>query len=173
MLPSDTTWLSCRCGCTPVSNMYDVRLCALRYDMAELQMRMRQYDKAEKTVLQAMDKIKAEDNTSLASLIMQAQLLKLLAKVTSTPSRPHPWRGWRATLFYRNEDKSLLLLCGTHSPASCGHFFVRFFFGISACFRGFLHTILRLHSCSEAHQLSVLFASQSLAAGAHLTPRPR
>ncbi|KAF0296468.1 Tetratricopeptide repeat protein 21B [Amphibalanus amphitrite] len=53
----------------------------LRYDMAELQMRMRQYDKAEKTVVQAMEKIKGEDNSSLASLIMQAQLLKLLAKI--------------------------------------------------------------------------------------------
>ena len=49
--------------------------------MAELQMRMRQYDKAEKTVIQAMEKIKGDDNSSLASLIMQAQLLKLLAKV--------------------------------------------------------------------------------------------
>ena len=51
----------------------------LRYDMAELQMRLKTYDRAEKTIQAALE---LENNgNDLNSLIMQAKFHTLLAKV--------------------------------------------------------------------------------------------
>ena len=51
----------------------------LRYDMAELQMRLKTYDRAEKTIQAALE---LENNQNdLNSLIMQAKFQTLLAKV--------------------------------------------------------------------------------------------
>ncbi len=51
----------------------------LRYDLAELQMKLKTYDKAEKTVREALnEEAKAND---LTSLIAQAKFLSLLAKI--------------------------------------------------------------------------------------------
>ncbi|CAL4107788.1 unnamed protein product, partial [Meganyctiphanes norvegica] len=52
----------------------------LRYDMAELQMRLKQYDKSEKTISMALES-ESLNPTDLASMCMQAKLLNLLAKV--------------------------------------------------------------------------------------------
>ncbi|CAG0886786.1 unnamed protein product, partial [Cyprideis torosa] len=51
----------------------------LRYDLASLQLRLRQYDKAEKTIAQALEHLK--ESTDAISLTLQAKLLLLLAKV--------------------------------------------------------------------------------------------
>ncbi|XP_027210397.1 tetratricopeptide repeat protein 21B-like isoform X1 [Penaeus vannamei] len=52
----------------------------LRYDMAELQMRLKQYDKSEKTINQALE-VEAINHSNLTSMLTQAKLLNLLAKV--------------------------------------------------------------------------------------------
>ncbi|XP_069186237.1 tetratricopeptide repeat protein 21B isoform X2 [Procambarus clarkii] len=52
----------------------------LRYDMAELQMRLKQYDKAEKTITQALD-VETYNSVDLNSMLSQAKLLNLLAKI--------------------------------------------------------------------------------------------
>ncbi|XP_071548285.1 tetratricopeptide repeat protein 21B-like [Panulirus ornatus] len=52
----------------------------LRYDMAELQMRLKQYDKAEKTIVQALE-VESHSSVDLTSMLSQAKLLNLLAKV--------------------------------------------------------------------------------------------
>lgn len=51
-----------------------------RYDMAELQMRLKQYDKSEKTISQALE-VEAINHSNLNSMLTQAKLLNLLAKV--------------------------------------------------------------------------------------------
>ncbi|KAK3857879.1 hypothetical protein Pcinc_020970 [Petrolisthes cinctipes] len=52
----------------------------LRYDMAELQMRLKQYDKAEKTISQALE-VETHNPLDLNAMLSQAKLLNLLAKV--------------------------------------------------------------------------------------------
>ena len=52
----------------------------LRYDMAELQMKLKTYDKAEKTVAQALQ-IEKDNQNDLNGLISQAKFLTLLAKI--------------------------------------------------------------------------------------------
>ncbi|XP_068223465.1 tetratricopeptide repeat protein 21B-like [Palaemon carinicauda] len=52
----------------------------LRYDLAELQMRLKQYDKAEKTISQAFE-VEQQNQLDLTSMLTQAKLLNLLAKV--------------------------------------------------------------------------------------------
>ncbi len=65
---------------------------SLRYDLAELQMRLKTYDKAEKTVAQALQieqggtgdatgGATATNNNDLQSLISQARFLGLLARI--------------------------------------------------------------------------------------------
>ena len=51
----------------------------LRYDMAELQMRLKTYDRAEKTIQAALEL--ENSGNDLNSLIMQAKFQTLLAKV--------------------------------------------------------------------------------------------
>jgi len=53
---------------------------SLRYDMAELQMRLKTYDRSEKTILQALQ-LEQENQNDLNSLIFQAKFQTLLAKV--------------------------------------------------------------------------------------------
>lgn len=48
--------------------------------MAELQMRLKQYDKSEKTINQALE-VEAINHSNLTSMLTQAKLLNLLAKV--------------------------------------------------------------------------------------------
>lgn len=48
--------------------------------MAELQMRLKQYDKAEKTVTQALE-VESHNPIDMSSMLSQAKLLNLLAKV--------------------------------------------------------------------------------------------
>lgn len=48
--------------------------------MAELQMRLKQYDKSEKTISQALE-VEAINHSNLNSMLTQAKLLNLLAKV--------------------------------------------------------------------------------------------
>ncbi|RXG72067.1 Tetratricopeptide repeat protein 21B [Armadillidium vulgare] len=52
----------------------------LRYDMAELQMRLKQYDKAEKTIALAL-KAESASGNDIDSMFFQAKLFNLLAKV--------------------------------------------------------------------------------------------
>ncbi|KAK7082681.1 Tetratricopeptide repeat protein 21B [Halocaridina rubra] len=52
----------------------------LRYDMAELQMRLKQYDKAEKTISQALE-VEGHNQVDLQSMVAQAKLYNLLSKV--------------------------------------------------------------------------------------------
>lgn len=52
----------------------------IRYDMAELQMRLKQYDKAEKTISQALE-VESHNPIDLNAMLSQAKLLNLLAKV--------------------------------------------------------------------------------------------
>ncbi|XP_050699357.1 tetratricopeptide repeat protein 21B-like [Eriocheir sinensis] len=52
----------------------------LRYDLAELQMRLKQYDKAEKAITQALE-VESHNPTNLSTMLSQAKLLNLLAKV--------------------------------------------------------------------------------------------
>ena len=54
---------------------------SLRHDLAELQMKLRQYEKAEKTLVKALE-VEGSSN-EINSLTMQAKLLALLAKVCS------------------------------------------------------------------------------------------
>lgn len=54
----------------------------LRYDMAELQMKLKTYDKAEKTVAQALE-IEKDSQNDLNGLMSQAKFLSLLAKIQS------------------------------------------------------------------------------------------
>lgn len=51
--------------------------------MAELQMRLKQYDKAEKTISQALE-VESHNPIDLNAMLSQAKLLNLLAKVCTT-----------------------------------------------------------------------------------------
>lgn len=53
----------------------------LRYDMAELQMKLKQYEKAEKTIAQALQNEGNSNTTDLNSLINQAKFYQLLANI--------------------------------------------------------------------------------------------
>ena len=70
--------------------------------MAELQMRLKQYDKAEKTIIQALE-VESHNTIDLNSMLSQAKLLNLLAKVRnciymmySTAHLTHPRSSWTA-----------------------------------------------------------------------------
>ena len=54
---------------------------SLRYDMAELQMRLKTFDRAEKTIQQALQLEQENNQSDLNSLILQAKFQTLLARV--------------------------------------------------------------------------------------------
>ena len=52
-----------------------------RYDMAELQMKLKQYEKAEKTLQQALDTDDNVQNSDINTMMSEVKLRTLLAKV--------------------------------------------------------------------------------------------
>ena len=58
-----------------------------RYDMAELQMRLKQFEKAEKTIQLAL-RAEALNSTDINSMLAEAKLLNLLSKVCNRYSTP-------------------------------------------------------------------------------------